>query len=220
MKCFFLGVCALVLLVGIRAFNDLDEKKAIVECEPNLPAITEGGDEELRTENLRLREQIAQLNKQLMQVKQAIDIKNPSQQGEVSSIAPDETLDSENAHAKIQEFNDLLFSDDSIAELKTNFANEPMDSAWADIHQRELEAFFKKSLPDVYPQYIECRSKRCKLTIAVADQEKFSELSQELTQSVLGNKDGIPKKIVIVPSEDDGTLNFYLARDDHVSFLQ
>ncbi len=209
------------MLVGIRALlSDLDEKKAIVECEPNLPAITGGSDQELRAENLKLREQIAQLNKQLLQFKQAADVKNPSQQAEANANAPEDAIDSENIQAKIPEFNHLLFSGDSIAALNNSFANEPMDGAWADIHQLELESFFKKSLPDVYPQYIECRSKRCKLTIAVADQKKFGEISQELTRSVLDNKDGIPKKIVIAPSENDGTLNFYLARDDDVSFLQ
>lgn len=225
MKWFFFGICALILVVVIRTPGDSGDSKAIPEQGAMLPVIKNtGSEQELRTENLRLRDQITQLNKEIAQLKYSANGNNSSQQGTAVFQASAEVVESENIHAtlqkNIQEFNNFLASDDSITVLKTSFANEVVDSSWANIHQRELEEFFKNSFTDVFPQYIECRSKRCKITVPASDQEKFSALSHELTQNILNNKDGIAKIIVIEPTENNGTLNFYLSRNDEVNFLQ
>ncbi len=215
----------LALLIVMRTRDDPGDRTTVPEGESSLPAITHtDSKEELRTENRRLREQIVQLNKEIVQLKHSINGNNSSQQDGAISQALGDPIAPENIQEKIQEkiqeFNNFLVSGDSMAVLETRFANEVVDSSWANTHQRELDAFFKKSFTDVFPQYIECRSKRCKVTVPVSDQNEFSQLSQELIQNILNNKDGIAKKIVIEPTENDGTLNFYLARNDEVSFLQ
>ena len=225
MKWFFWGICALTLLIVIRTLSDLDDGKAASEYGSTSPAIAKtGSDQELRAENSRLRERITQLDKELAQLKQLASDNNSSQPGAAIPQVASECIEREKIQAalqkNIQEFNNFLGSDDSMDALKTSFANETIDSSWANNYQHELEAFFKNSFTEVFPQYIECRSNRCKVTIPVADQGKFSQLSQELTQVILNNKNGIAKKIVIEPTENDGTLNFYLARNDEVNFLQ
>ena len=219
MKWFFWGICALALLFVIRTVGDLDDKKTTPN-EVGLPASTKiGSEQELRAENLKLREQIIQLNEEIVQLKHLAGA-NSSQQGAAISQVSDRATEPTNIQEKIQQFDNFLASNDSMTVLKNSFANEAVDSSWANTHQRELEAFFKKSFTNVFPQYIECRSKRCKITIPVSDQKMFSELSQELIKNTLNNNDGIAKQIVIEPTENDGTLSFYLARNDEVSFLQ
>lgn len=225
MKWFFCGICALILVVVIQTPGDLDDSKAISEYESTLPVITKtGSEQELRAENLKLREQITQLNKEIAQLKHSVSDNSSQQQTAISQASAESSMEPANIQATLQknmqEFNNFLASSDSITVLKTSFANEMVDSSWAGVHQRALEDFFKKSFTDVFPQYIECRSKRCKITVPVSDQEKFSTLSHELTQHILNNKDGIAKKIVIEPTENNGTLNFYLSRNDEVNFLQ
>mgnify|MGYP001553720103 CR=1 FL=1 len=225
MKWFLCGICALILVVVIRTPGDFGNSKAIAEQGSMLPAIKNTDrEQELRAENLKLRQQITQLNKEIAQLKYSANGNNSSHQGGAISQVSAEPVEPANIQAtlqkNIQEFNNFLASDDSITALKTSFANEVVDSSWATIHQRELEGFFKKSFTDVFPQYIECRSKRCKIIVPVSDQENFSALSQALTQNILNNKDGIAKKIVIEPTGNDGTLNFYLSRNDEVNFLQ
>ena len=219
MKWFFWGICALTLLVVIRTLSDLGDKETIPK-ESRLPAITKiGSEQELRAENLQLREQIIQLNKEIVQLKHSASGNNSSQRGMAISQTSGGATESTNIQAKIQQFNNFLASDDSMTVLKTSFANEVVDNSWANTHQHKIEAFFKKSFTNVFPQYIECRSKRCKITVPVSDQKMFSELSQELVKNTLNNTDGIAKQIVIEPTENDGTLSFYLARNDEVSFL-
>lgn len=218
MKWFFGGICALILVVVIRTQGD---SKATSEHKPAVSAITKtNSEQELQAENIRLREQIIELNKEVAQLKHLANGINSSQQGIATAQATGEPMEPENVQEKIQDFNNFLAKDNAITALKTSFDNEIIDSSWANIYQHELEDFLKKSFTDVIPQYIECRSKRCKITVPVSDQQRFSELSQELIQKILNNKDGISKKIMIEPTENDGTLSFYLTRNDEVSFLQ
>jgi len=221
MKWFFWGTCALILVIVIRSQSYFCDGNSVPEYEPQVPAVTtSGGESELIDENARLKEHIAQLNKQIEQLKYSAKGNYPSQQSIASSHAFSDSTEPKNLQAKIQEFNSLLTHDDSIASLKTSFASEAVDGSWANTHQHEIEDFFRNSFTDVFPQYIECRSKLCKITVPVSDQKQFSALSQELTQAILNNKGGIPKSIVIEPMENNGTLNFYLSRNDEVNFLQ
>lgn len=218
MKWLFFGVCGLAVLIFVLTTGD--REVASVKAPDLTTTSTNANEQELRAENLKLREQIIQLNKEMAQLKHLASGNNSSQRVATTSQASNASVEPVKIQAKIQEFNNFLTSSDSISVLKTSFANEVVDSSWATNHQHELEAFFKKSFTDVFPQYIECRSKRCKITVPVFDQKKFAELSQALIQNTLNNNDGIAKKIVIEPTENDGTLNFYLARNDEISFLQ
>lgn len=218
MKWLFFGTCGLAVLIFVLTVGD--REVASVKAPELATTSTNSSEQELRAENLKLREQIIQLNKEMAQLKHLANGNNSSQPVATTSQASNASVEPVKIQAKIQEFNNFLTSGDSMSVLKTSFANEVVDSSWANNHQHELEAFFKKSFTDVFPQYIECRSKRCKITVPVSDQKKFAELSQALIQNTLNNNDGIAKKIVIEPTENDGTLNFYLARNDEISFLQ
>lgn len=218
MKWLFFGTCGLAVLIFVLTTGN--REVASVKAPELATTSTNASEQELRAENLKLREQIIQLNKEMAQLKYLANGNNSSQPVATTSQALNASVEPVKIQAKIQEFNNFLTSGDSMSVLKTSFANEVVDSSWANNHQHELEAFFKKSFTDVFPQYIECRSKRCKITVPVSDQKKFAELSQELIQNTLNNNDGIAKKIVIEPTENDGTLSFYLARNDEISFLQ
>lgn len=221
MKWLLCGIFALTLLVVIGSLGNFGDDKAIPTQEPGLSAVTmRDSEQELRTENLKLREQIIQLNKEIAQLKHATIANRSALPAGAVSQSSEAPVEQENVQAKLQEFDNFLANGDSISVLKTSFDKEAVDSSWANIHQQKLEDFFKKSFTDVFPQYIECRSKRCKITVPVSDQKQFSELSQTLIQNTLNNKNGIAKKIVIEPTENNGTLSFYLARNEEISFLQ
>lgn len=224
MKWYISGVCILGLLIVIYKTSD-KEITTIVQPQLSVPSISAASsDQQLLLENSRLREQVAQLTDEIKKLK---DTTNNSYSSQSTVKAPNQ-LSADEALAKqasmqeqFQEFNNAFANGrNPIATLKTNFASEQVDDSWANTNQRQLESFFKESFTDLFPQYIECRSTRCRITLPVADQKKFSELSTTLMQGVFNNKDGIAKKIVIEPSTHDGTLNFYLARNEDVNLFK
>ena len=221
MKWFCWGVFALALLGFVRLSGNFGDSRATPEYETKLPAATvSASEQELIAENSRLREQIIQLNSQVMQLKNSATAVVSSQRESDAVRSSGESAEPEKSHILLQELDSFLAGGDSIAALNSSFSSEDVDSLWADAYQRELESFFKSSFVDVFPQYIECRSKRCKITVPVADQHQFNALSRELTENILNQEGAIAKKILIEPQGNDGTLNFFLARNNDVSFLQ
>lgn len=177
----------------------------------------------LRAENRELREQVVKLSAEIALLKANTAGIKSSQPSAVAPPAPAQKTSTELAkmQAQVQEFDNFLNNGDkAFTALQTSFNNEPVDASWATENQRQLESFFKKSFTNVYPQYIECRSQRCRITIPVFDHKQVSELSQTIMQGIFKNEDGIAKKIIIEPTTNDGTLNFYLAKNDEVSLLQ
>jgi hypothetical protein len=222
MKWFFLGICGLGVLLVIAKMSDGVTSGIHLQSVSAPAANTQ--EAELRVENRQLKEQIAQLTEEMARLKHT---QNNSSSSPHIEKAPQLTsaFIALSEEAKIQsaahEFTNAFTSGrDPIAALKKNFVNEEVDSSWASMNQRQLETFFKESFTDVLPQYIECRSTRCRITVPVSDQKKVAELAQTLMQGIFNNEKGIAKKIAIEPTANDGTLNFYLARNDEVNLLQ
>jgi hypothetical protein len=224
MKWYFLSVCILGSLIVIWKMSDKETAIAVQQAPSVSLASATTNEQELRLENRRLREQIAQLTDEITKLKHITNKNNFSQHSvEISHQAAVTKALAEQADAQvqIQEFNNSFTNGrDPIAALKTNFASEEVDNSWASTNQHQLETFFKESFTDLLPQYIECRSTRCRITVPVADQKKISALSETLMQGIFQNEKGIAKKIVIEPSTNDGTLNFYLARNDEVNLFK
>jgi len=224
MKWYISGFCVLGFLVAVYKINDneittIDQQPLSVS-----PINTPGSDQHLLLENRQLREQVAQLADEIVKLKHSANSSNSSQHSveAPNNITVTKALEKQaSMQAQFQEFNNAFANGrDPIATIKANFAGEVVDNAWASKNQLQLESFFKDSFTDIYPQYIECRSTRCRITIPVADQKKMSVLSEKLMQGILHNEKGIARNIVIEPNTNDGTLNFFLARNDEVNLFK
>ncbi|GGY61053.1 hypothetical protein GCM10011613_00500 [Cellvibrio zantedeschiae] len=222
MKWLLLGIGALGAFIIIHQM-DLKETDAAQSTSASVKTLATP-EQNLLAENRQLKEHIAQLTGELARLKHTSNI-NSSLPTETAphrtTPTPSELAAQENIESQMQEFNNMLgTSKDPFTKIKNNFANESVDSSWANPYQHQLENFFTESFADIHPQYIECRSTRCRITIPASDQKKSSELSQTLTQGIFNNNAGITKKIFIEPTTNDGTLNFYLARNDNINLLQ
>lgn len=226
MKWYVSGFCVIGFLIVIYKISD-KETPPIVQPMSQLSVSSVSAihsDQQLLLENRQLRQQVAQLTDEIAKLKQATHNSNaPQPKGEVSNEMSVNTLLVKQSYMREQfrEFNDAFAKgQDPIATIKSNFAVEEIDTAWASKNQLQLESFFKDSFTDIFPQYIECRSTRCRITIPVADQKKMSVLSEKLMQGIFHNEKGIARNIVIEPNTNDGTLNFYLARNDEVNLFK
>lgn len=224
MKWYFLSICVVGSLIVIWKMNDKDTAIAVQQVPSVSSASATTNEQELRLENRQLRAQITQLTDEIAKLKLTTNNTNSSQHSvEIShqAVVAKALAEQADNQTQFQKFNDSFSNGrDPIAALKTNFASEEVDNSWASMNQRQLETFFKESFTDLLPQYIECRSTRCRITVPVPDQKKYSALSETLMQGIFNNEKGIAKKIVIEQSTNDGTLNFYLARNDEVNLFQ
>jgi len=112
---------------------------------------------------------------------------------------------------------------EAIAGLaRREFEQETIDNSWSSQYQNQLSYFFRSDdqLHDVVPQSIECRSSRCRISIAVASQQHFNQVSNLLIKRITsGDHNGITPKVLVSPEMEQGTLQLYVARDTQVSLI-
>lgn len=109
-----------------------------------------------------------------------------------------------------------------VASSRKEFEQEAIDTRWANQYQNQLSNFFRTDdqLNDVVPQSIECRSSRCRISIAVGSQQQFNQVASKLINTITSGKHSdITAKALVSPDMEEGVLQLYVARDQQVNLI-
>lgn len=231
MKLFLLGFLSGLCTFGVGAFianssqPSIPDTQALTAKDPAASTnLSTAFVENLVAENSALRTQLMELRKKTPATNQNTAPKSTT--GETANPDPKEISAAIAAtQQQISELRDFIRNNPNADVSKTtrqNFEREPIDSAWASDFQLKLSNYFKNdpAFSEFTTQSIECRTHRCRISIAVTDTQQIHQISQDVLSNILINKEEIPKKIIFEQDPSQASLNVYLAKNEDQSLVQ
>lgn len=112
---------------------------------------------------------------------------------------------------------------DLTSEIENRFYLEEWDQAWAQDKESNILNLFhnNKSLNDITPLNITCRSKNCQVVLAVANQDQVKTLSEKFMQVAANGDIGMTDHLVtFFPDVSSGRLVFYLSENGNMDLFQ
>jgi hypothetical protein len=110
-----------------------------------------------------------------------------------------------------------------LQDMEKKFTEEPINTEWSDTHAEKLQLLFRTdtSLSRIYPETIQCKSDRCKISIPVSSTDEANTISETFMKALNDKHSSINNSVVITTQDDaKAMMNLYVARNAEINLFQ